>query len=34
MFLSAGFDAVLAKPCLPEEVAQTVEALLSARSAA
>jgi CheY-like chemotaxis protein len=28
LFLSAGFDAVLAKPCLPEELVRTVEALL------
>jgi CheY-like chemotaxis protein len=29
MFLSSGFDAVLAKPCLPADVARTVEQLLN-----
>ena len=28
MFLASGFDAVLAKPCLPVDVAKTVETLL------
>lgn len=31
LFLASGFDAVLAKPCLPEELIQTVESLLAAR---
>lgn len=32
MFLAQGFDAVVAKPCLPEDLAQAVESLLARRS--
>jgi two-component system, cell cycle response regulator DivK len=31
-FLSNGFDAVIAKPCLPEDLVQVIEKLLSAHS--
>lgn len=32
MFLAQGFDAVVPKPCLPEDLAQTVEGLLASRT--